>query len=97
MKGVICIFIAALIETLGSSPITQIAERLGGWPLIKGEEWNKDNTWSWPETVKKFRRLGFSMDYIIDFSVGVDYKNTTNRIIDVSRERERERGQGCQQ
>ncbi|KAM7362048.1 M13 family metallopeptidase neprilysin 2 isoform 1-T1 [Cochliomyia hominivorax] len=72
-----------LIETLGPKPIQQIAEKLGGWPVIVGDTWDSDNTWTWQETVKKFRRLGFSMDYVVDFSIGVDLKNSTKRIIDL--------------
>lgn len=75
---------AALIETLGPEPITRVAERLGGWPLIKGDSWNADDSWTWQEQVKKFRTAGFSMDYIIDFSIGVDLQNSTKRLIDVS-------------
>lgn len=74
----------ALIESLGPKPIKQIAEKLGGWPVIVGDSWDSDNTWTWQETTKKFRRLGFSMDYVVDFSIGVDLKNSTKRIIDVS-------------
>ncbi|KAI8129853.1 hypothetical protein FF38_13123 [Lucilia cuprina] len=72
-----------LIETLGAKPIQQIAETLGGWPVIVGDSWDSDNSWTWQETVKKFRRLGFSMDYVVDFSIGVDLKNSTKRIIDL--------------
>lgn len=74
----------ALIEDLGTEPITKIAKELGGWPLIEGDMWNADNSWTWQEQVKKFRTAGFSMDYIIDFSIGVDLQNSTKRIIDVS-------------
>ncbi|XP_065355214.1 neprilysin-2 isoform X2 [Calliphora vicina] len=72
-----------LIETLGPKPIQQIAKTLGGWPVIVGDSWDSDNSWTWQETVKKFRRLGFSMDYVVDFSIGVDLKNSTKRIIDL--------------
>ncbi|XP_033167084.1 neprilysin-2 [Drosophila mauritiana] len=72
-----------LIETLGPEPITRVAERLGGWPLIKGDSWNADDSWTWQEQVKKFRTAGFSMDYIIDFSIGVDLQNSTKRLIDL--------------
>lgn len=72
-----------LIETLGSKPIKQIAQTLGGWPVIVGDSWDSENTWTWQETVKKFRRMGFSMDYVVDFSIGVDLKNSTKRIIDL--------------
>jgi len=61
-----------------------VAEKLGGWPLIKGDSWNADDSWTWQEQVKKFRSAGFSMDYIIDFSIGVDLQNSTKRLIDVS-------------
>lgn len=69
---------------MGAKPIKEVAARLGGWPVIVGDAWDQENTWTWQETVKKFRRLGFSMDYIVDFSIGVDLKNSTKRIIDVS-------------
>ncbi|XP_067648018.1 neprilysin-2 isoform X5 [Eurosta solidaginis] len=71
-----------LIEELDATPIANIAESLGGWPVIKGDAWNTDNSWNWQDTVKKFRKLGFSMDYIIDFSISVDLKNSVARIID---------------
>ncbi|EDV47813.1 neprilysin-2 isoform X2 [Drosophila erecta] len=72
-----------LIEALGPEPITRMAEKLGGWPLIKGDSWNADDSWTWQEQVKKFRTAGFSMDYIIDFSIGVDLQNSTKRLIDL--------------
>ncbi|KAH8381748.1 hypothetical protein KR093_011645, partial [Drosophila rubida] len=79
----ICNSFAALIESLGATPIAKIAKSLGGWPLIEGDKWNEDNNWTWQEQVKKFRTAGFSMDYIIDFSIGVDLQNSTKRIMDL--------------
>lgn len=75
---------AALIEQLGGKPIADISESLGGWPVVKGDMWDPKDTWTWQETIKKFRRLGLSMDYIVDFSISVDLKNSTTRVIDVS-------------
>ncbi|XP_075145617.1 M13 family metallopeptidase neprilysin 2 isoform X2 [Haematobia irritans] len=72
-----------LIESMGAKPIKDIAEKLGGWPVIVGDAWDSDNSWTWHQTVKKFRQMGFSMDYIVDFSIGVDLKNSTKRIIDL--------------
>ena len=51
--------------------------------MVKGDEWDEKN-WSWVEAVKKFRKVGYSMDYIFDFSIGIDLKNSTKRTIDVS-------------
>lgn len=51
--------------------------------MVKGESWD-ESSWTWVEAVKKFRKEGYSMDYILDFSVGIDLKNSTQRTIDVS-------------
>ncbi|XP_034115605.1 neprilysin-2-like [Drosophila albomicans] len=73
------------IESLGSMPITTIANSMGGWPLIVGNKWDEDN-WTWQDQIKKFHRGGFRMDYIIAFSASVDLQNTTKRMmtLDVS-------------
>ncbi|XP_062123109.1 neprilysin-2-like [Drosophila sulfurigaster albostrigata] len=71
------------IESLGSIPITTIANSMGGWPLIVGDKWDEDN-WTWQDQIKKFHRGGFNMNYIIKFSIKVDLQNTTKRIMTVS-------------
>lgn len=72
-----------LIEERGVKPLLTISEKLGGWPVLMGKTWDEAN-WNWTQSVKDFRDMGYSMDYIIDFSVGIDLKNSTKRIIDVS-------------
>ncbi|XP_034115606.1 neprilysin-2-like [Drosophila albomicans] len=73
------------IESLGSIPITIIANTMGGWPLIVGDKWDEDN-WTWQDQIKKFHTGGFNMDYIIEFSIDVDLQNTTKLMmtLDVS-------------
>lgn len=56
---------------------------MGGWPVIEGDNWD-EGSFDWKESVYTFRRLGYSMDYFLDFSVGVDLKNSTIRVLDVS-------------
>lgn len=73
-----------LIEQRGLKPMLDIADRLGGWPVLKGDEWDSKSEWTWVKAVHDFRREGFSMDYIWDFSIGVDLKNSLTRTIDVS-------------
>jgi hypothetical protein len=63
--------------------MTDIHEELGGWPVIKGEAWD-ESKWTWQQSVKDFNRLGYYTDYIFTFSVDIDLKNATRRIINVS-------------
>lgn len=73
----------SLIEERGVKPLITILDKLGGWPVIKGNRWDDKSSWDWVEAVKDFRKVGYSMDYIFDFSVGIDLKNSTTRTIDV--------------
>lgn len=79
MKNVI---ISAVIEQQGLDPLLNILQKLGGWPVLEGDQWN-ENEFNWKESVYKFREMGYSVDYFIDFSIGVDLKNSTKRTIDV--------------
>lgn len=71
-----------LIENEGLDTIHSILEDLGGWPVLKGPMWSEAD-FDWRKSVYKFRKVGYSVDYFIDFSVGVDVKNSTKRIIDL--------------
>lgn len=73
-----------LIEERGLQPLNDITDKLGGWPVVKGDQWDPTNEWTWTWAVKEFRKVGYSMDYIFDFSIGIDLKKSTSRIIDVS-------------
>lgn len=73
-----------LIEERGLKPLTSITDKLGGWPVVLGDKWDPKSEWSWTWAVKEFRKVGYSMDYIFDFSIGIDLKKSTSRIIDVS-------------
>ncbi|XP_061704428.1 neprilysin-2 isoform X3 [Cydia pomonella] len=70
------------IEARGTAPLLEMLRRLGGWPVLEGTAWN-ENAFSWEKSVYKFRAAGYSVDYFFDFSIGVDVKNSTKRIIDL--------------
>lgn len=72
-----------LIEERGLQPLIDQVEGMGGWPVVKGAGWD-DSQWTWQKSVREFRHRGFSMDYFFDFSIGIDLRNSTARIIDVS-------------
>ncbi|XP_062124827.1 neprilysin-2-like [Drosophila sulfurigaster albostrigata] len=69
------------IESLGSTSITKIAKSMGGWPLLEGDKWNENNNFKWQELVKKFRAQGFDFEYIINFSVEADLRNSSKRVM----------------
>ncbi|XP_034935732.1 neprilysin-2-like isoform X2 [Chelonus insularis] len=70
------------IEEEGLNPVLRILKKLGGWPVLEGDLWN-ENDFHWTQSVYKFRDLGYSVDYFIDFSISVDLKNSTKRVLDL--------------
>ena len=74
------------IEALGLQPIKDILKKLGGWPALEGPSWtgsSEGKPYIWYEQVYKFRRMGYSVDYFVDFSVTTDLKNSSWRILDI--------------
>lgn len=71
------------IARKGEEPILKLMQIFGGLPSLEGKEWN-ENKYSWVESIKKFRQMGISVDYLMDFSVAADTMNSTRRQIEVS-------------
>jgi len=70
------------IEAAGLEPLKLILKRMGGWPLLEGPTW-KEESYKWYEMTYKFRENGYSVDYLVDFSVTTDLKNSSWRILDL--------------
>ena len=73
----------ARAEEKGLQPLKDVLHGFGGWPVVVGDAWDED-AFVWYEMIYKFRKVGYSVDYFIDFSITVDLKNSTFRTIDVS-------------
>lgn len=71
-----------VIETDGLTTIKSILKDLGGWPVLEGPKWDQGK-FDWRQSVYKFRKAGYSVDYFMDFSVGIDLKNSSRRVIDI--------------
>lgn len=72
-----------LVEKLELLPIQNIMREMGGWPVVEGNNWT-DVSWTWQKAAVDCREHGYSTDYVVDFSVGADLKNSSMRIVDVS-------------
>ena len=57
-------------------------DKFGGWPVVIGDSWDEEE-FVWYEMIYKFREVGYSIDYFVDFSIVADLKNSTSRVIDV--------------
>eukprot|EP00092_Neocalanus_flemingeri_P081366 GFUD01101616.1.p1 GENE.GFUD01101616.1~~GFUD01101616.1.p1 ORF type:complete len:767 (-),score=189.44 GFUD01101616.1:111-2411(-) len=71
-----------MIEEVGLDPLKETLKKMGGWPVLEGSAWDEEN-FSWIETVYTFRKHGYSTDYLIDFSIVTDSKNSSWRVIDI--------------
>ena len=69
-----------MIEERGTKPFLKILDSFGGWPVVKGFSW-MSMSWNWIKSIQNSRSNGYSTDYILDFSVDIDAKNSKRRII----------------
>lgn len=74
----------SIIKERGIKPLADILEAFGGWPVVKGDLWSDEN-FDWVEIVKKFRRMGLETSVFFTLSVVTDLKNSTKRVLDVSK------------
>ena len=71
-----------IIEERGVAPLINVLKAMGGWPLLEGPNWNKEG-FKWYEMVYRFRDMGYSVDYLVDFSVTTNLKNSSWRVLDL--------------
>lgn len=72
------------VEKRGLEGITRIQDAMGGWPAVQGDKWD-ENSWTWQKVAIDCRKNGYSTDYVVDFSVGTDLKNSSVKVVDVSK------------
>lgn len=66
----------------GIQPLIDILEQYGGWPVVKGDEWESDD-WNWLEMSKNMSTNGLPANFILEASVGPDLENTSKNILKV--------------
>ena len=65
-------------EDVGSGPLKQIINKIGGWPMIE-PGWTGDG-YNW-ESAYVYLRSRLGANYLINMYVDIDSKNTSRRII----------------
>ena len=61
-----------LLEQKGLKPIQDLIKKLGGWPVVEGNNWS-DEDFRWYELMYKFREEGLTSNFHI-IGVTTDYK-----------------------
>ena len=69
-----------VIEERGVAPLLSVLKAMGGWPVLEGPTWDRDE-FKWYEMVYRFRDMGYPVDYLIDFKVVLDVKKTSRRLL----------------
>lgn len=62
----------------------QIMDKLGGWPVVEGEQWDNELKWNWAWATKQFSKLGLPTDRLFKVSIDNDFYSSTVRLIHVS-------------
>lgn len=67
----------------GVNPLLEILEKFGGWPVVKGDNWNVEH-WNWLDAHKQMFKNGLNSDIMVEFTIAAHYQNSTKRVIYVS-------------
>lgn len=70
------------IDLLQTAPLFEVMNKFGSWPILD-PNWNEDD-FHWQKTLEEFFKHGFHTNYLLEFSVGIDDRDTTKNIIVVS-------------
>ena len=70
------------IDLLDTAPLFDVMNKFGSWPILD-LNWN-ENGFHWQKTLDEFFEHGFNTNYLMEFYIGVDDRNTTKNIIHVS-------------
>lgn len=74
------------VDTINKIGIDRVVEKmkyLGGWPVVKSHDWN-EKTWFWQKAMQDIELIGFTSNYLFNYGLSVDLKESSKRILVVS-------------
>lgn len=80
------LFYFICLENFGLKHVERVNKYLqifGGWPVVEGRSWN-EKKFNWIHLIKQLIIYGFQDDSIFDIVIGVNFINTSQKMIDVS-------------
>ncbi|XP_057333847.1 neprilysin-2-like isoform X2 [Microplitis mediator] len=70
------------IEKHGLAPLLSKLKKLGGWPVLEGDNWKEDE-FNWTNSIYLLKNMGYSLKYLLGVEIGSDIKNNTNTVINI--------------
>lgn len=64
--------------------MVDMLERYGGWPVVKGDNWDTTDSWEWTDANLNISNDGLDDALLFALAILTDQKNSTARILDVS-------------
>lgn len=68
------------IEELDSKPLLEVMEGFGGWPVVKGPDWEEEH-FNWEEVLHKFYTKGMTTALFFEVHVRQDEKRPDDNVI----------------
>ena len=76
-----CAIFLDVIESRKEIPLLNLLKKLGGWPVLMGEEWIEE-VFDWQDTIAKLRQ--YNNDILVFVWVGPDGKDSDDYIVQVT-------------
>lgn len=70
------------IEAVGLKQFNEIIRKIGGWPIVEGEQWN-ETAYDWVESIRQMRDVGLAPNYLFSTSVELNFENSSMRSLTV--------------
>lgn len=83
ISSTFCYHNTASIESRGLEPLQTVLNKLGGWPVVLGNNWKEEN-FTWIKTDEMIRSLGYATRYIFRPYVMRDLENPSKNLLYVS-------------